>query len=323
MKILVSDYRVRRDYSREKSMLAEFLPGAVLESYRYAGDRRKLIEKLRGADGLLTCFLPVDREALSRVPGLKMISVDAVGYGNIDVEAAREFRVSVCTLGDYCTEEVADHTLALILALEKSLKLYAGQIDREHRYSVWAAPRRHRLSLQTLAVFGYGRIGRAVAKRARAFGLHVLAVTRHPERIGSAEDGVAFVSAEEALKTADIVSNHMNQTPENENYFNFEKFSQMKPGALFINVSRGAGVDEKDLLRALDSKTIAGAGLDVLRDADPDLAANPLVGRENVILTPHSAFCSAESVEYLQTVPMMNIIHYFKGETDKISRIIC
>lgn len=148
-------------------------------------------------------------------------------------------------------------------------------------------------------------------------------MTRHPEQYGTKEDGVTYVSVEEALKEADIVSNHMNQTTENEDYFDWDKFCQMKKTAYFVNVGRGACVSETALARALDEGEIAGAGLDVLKGTQPDLEKTNLCHRSNVILTPHSAFYSKEVMEFLKDAPVKNVLYYFGDQRNKISNIVC
>lgn len=323
MKILFCDYQIPVPHTYEKKLIEKEIPGAVFEEYVYEGDEKELYDKVADVDAIMTCFLKIDRVLLEHAPKLKMISVDATGYGDVDVEAAKEKGICVATLGDYCTDEVANHTMALILALVKQLKPYDELIQEKQVYRFRELEAPVKISRQKLAIVGYGRIGRAVAKRAAVFGFEILAVTRHPEQYGKKENGVTYVSVEEALKEADIVSNHMNQTPENEDYFDWDKFCQMKKTAYFVNVGRGACVSETALARALDEGEIAGAGLDVLKGTQPDLEKTNLCHRPNVILTPHSAFYSKEVMEFLAEAPARNVIYYFDGQKNKISNIVC
>lgn len=320
MKILLCDYHISNNGEGERAYFQQNLPEAVFEVYEYVNEEG-LSTHIADADILMTCFLKVGEKIIESAPKLKMISVDATGYGNIDLDACRKRGILVATLGEYCTGEVADQTLALILALEKNLKAYDQNVFREGRYSFSSLPYRSRLSAQTLAVIGYGRIGRAVAARASAFGFRVLAVTRHPEQVGKTDGVARYVSLEEALEKADVISNHMNQTEENENYFDLEKFRSMKKCPLFINVSRGGSVDEQALIYALDHNLIAGAGLDVLKKNSPDREEFSPLDRNNVIVTPHSAFYSKEVMEFLDTAAVSNVVSFCLGQTERITNI--
>lgn len=321
MKVLLCDYHISNNGENEKAYLKKYLPEAEFEAYEYV-DEAGLAEKAADADVIMTCFLKIGREVIEGATRLKMISVDATGYGNIDIDACRERGVLVATLGDYCTQEVADHAMALILALEKNLKAYDRGAVQKGEYSFKSLPCRSRLSEQILAVVGYGRIGKAVAVRAKAFGFKVAAVTRHPELIGSSDGVVQYVSLEEALETADVISNHMNQNEENDNYFNLEKFQKMKKHPIFINVSRGASVDEAALVHALQNELIAGAGLDVLQETNPDRETIAALEGDNVILTPHSAFYSKEVMEFLDTAAVSNVVAFCLGQKEKITNIV-
>lgn len=320
MKILLCDYHISNNGEHEKAYLKQYLPEAEFEAYEYTTED-ELRKKAADADVIMTCFLKIGREVIENAASLKMISVDATGYGNIDMDACKEKGVLVATLGEYCTQEVADHAMALILALEKNLKAYDKGVVEKGDYSFRSLPCRKRLSEQTLAIVGYGRIGKAVALRAKAFGFSVIAVTRHPELIGTQDGVVRYVSLEEALETADVISNHMNQNKENDNYFDLDKFVKMKQQPLFINVSRGAGVDETALVYALQNQWIAGAGLDVLKDTNPDRETVAALAGENVILTPHSAFYSKEVMEFLDTAALSNVVSFCLGQREKITNI--
>lgn len=321
MKILLCDYHISNHGENERAYFSKYLPDAEFEAYEYV-DEAGLLKKVVDVDIIMTCFLPIGRNVIEGAPDLKMISVDATGYGNIDIEACKEKGVLVSTLGDYCTEEVADHALALILALEKNLKAYDQNAVQNGEYNFKSFPYRSRLSKQTLAIIGYGRIGKAVAVRAKAFGFCVLAVTRHPEMFGTEDGVVKYVSLEEALETADVISNHMNQNEENKDYFNLETFKRMKKRPLFINVSRGASVDEEALVYALKNNLIAGAGLDVLKDTHPKRELLASLGGINVILTPHSAFYSREVMEFLDTASPSNVVSFCMDQKEKITNIV-
>lgn len=242
----------------------------------------------------------------------------------MDVDAAACAGVSVFSLTNYCTEEVAEHTVALMMAITRRLLPYTDR-QKTGVWSFMASPRPRRITGQTLAVFGFGRIGQAVARRAMGLGMKILAVdpfgpfsTDRPENAWLKD--VEFVSREEAFARADVISNHMAQTDENVHYFDAAAFSMMKKKPIFVNCARGMAVDTEALMAALRSGQIFGAGLDVLeeiRDA-PELLSEGL----NLIITPHAAFYSETSATKLAHDATWNLIHFTEDEPDEITRVL-
>ncbi|BCN31369.1 C-terminal binding protein [Anaeromicropila herbilytica] len=314
MNILISDYEdvLDRDLEYEKQLLLEHLPEAHIEVYSYINEE-EFLEKIKDVDVLSTAFLPLNKKVLQSAKRLKCISVNATGYGNIDIQEARNLKIEVRTVKEYCTTEVAEHTMALLLSLVRNIKHYSNEIDRENIWKYQSVVNMKRLAGQTLAIFGFGRIGQAVTKKARAFDLKIIAVDPFTSKEIADELGVTLVDKEYALEHADIITNHMNQTLENKQYFSKEEFLKMKKQPLFINVGRGECVNEQDLLWALEKKHISGAALDVLKEENPELIDHPLTRRDNVILTPHAAFYSEQSMIDLQTRTCENIIDSVKG----------
>lgn len=320
MKIVVCGRPEEQDIHVEKALLQKDLPGAEVV-FRVCRNVCDVKSAAADADALLVSFAPVNSSVFESAPKLRCVAVSASGYGNVDVTAATAHGVAVSPIGEYCTEEVADHTLALMLALLRNLKHYGEEIEKQ---AVWAFDSAvcRRLRGLTLSVFGFGRIGRAVAKRAQAFGIYVLAVDPYVSKETFESLGVTPADADTALREADIITNHMNQTSGNAGFFSLDTFRKCTHKPLFLNVARGASVDEEDLCAALDEGLIAGAGLDVLRDEDPDLRRCPLTGRENVLLTPHAAFYSQESLDDLKRIPCENLIHFFRGEYKKMNILV-
>lgn len=154
MKILFCDYQIPVPHTYEKELIEKEIPGAVFEEYVYEGNEKELYDKVADADAIMTCFLKIDRVLLEHAPRLKMISVDATGYGDVDVDAAREKGVCVATLGDYYTDEVANHAMALI----KQLKSYDELIQEKQLYRFRELEAPVKISRQKLAIVGYGRI---------------------------------------------------------------------------------------------------------------------------------------------------------------------
>lgn len=327
MKILISDYddELKRSLEYEKKLLIDGLNNAGIKDveitvYPYKNEE-DFIKKIKDYDVLLTAFIPVTKKILEKAENLKCISVNATGYGNIDLEEATKRNIAVCNVKEYCTQEVAEHTMSLMLCLARMLKHYGKEIE-EGKWNFQSAKGIERIAGKTLAIFGLGRIGQAVAKRAKAFDMNIIAVDPFLPKELADKLSIKLVSKEEALEKADIITNHMNQTKENKSYFSEDEFKAMKKHPYFLNVARGEAVDEKALIKALDNKWIKGAALDVLKEENPDLKANPLVKYENVCLTPHAAFYSETSMKELQRISCENIVYYMTKQYDKVFAVV-
>lgn len=325
MKVLICDYKeeLNRDIEYEKEVLINNLKDneVQIEVYPFE-NKEKLKEKIRDADVLLTAFIEIDEEVLRAAKKLRLISVNAAGYGAIDIDYAAAKNIAVCNVAEYCTQEVSEHVLSLILALSRNLKGYVKDVEERKRWSYLTKNSVRRLEGQTLGIFGLGKIGQAVAKRAQGFGIKVIAVDPFLPKEIAGNLGVELVDKEYALKNSDIISNHMNVTAENKQYFTMEEFKLMEKHPIFINAGRGVAVNEADLLAALNKKIIRGAGLDVLESENPNLNKCEFLNRRNVIVTPHAAFYSENSMRELQKISCENIIHFFNGEKDKVFRIV-
>ncbi|WP_242364086.1 hydroxyacid dehydrogenase [Limosilactobacillus antri] len=327
MKIVIADYAesMMPSHELEKRVLTAGLPGCQIVTATYRDDRRaEFLQLVRDADALLTAFIRVDEELLATATQLKVVSINATGYDNVDLAAARRHGVAVCPVGEYCTTDVAEFTITAMLALVRNLKAYVTDVDVHQQWRYDYAQPNHRLSKLTLGIFGLGKIGRAVATRAAALGMRVLAVDPFisQEDYAKVADQVKLVSAAELFQQADIISNHMNLNESNDHFFTAERFRQMVKQPYFINMARGAEVDETALVAALDSGQISGAALDVLATEFPDLVTNPLVGRENVLVTPHTAFYSSDSLTALQRISCQNIVEYLTGHPEKVFKLV-
>jgi D-3-phosphoglycerate dehydrogenase len=319
MKILITSYASllegTTDYAVEA--LAKHLPDADVSIKPYI-DTKTLIQDLEGVDGLLTYFIPIDDEVLSAVPTLKMISIGSTGYSNIDLDSATRNGIYVSSIKEYCTQEVADHTMALMLALARKLPAFDHAVRVEKKWDFAAFKPIKRLSAHTLAIYGLGRIGQAVAKRAIAFGMNVIAYDPYISETTAAALGVKRVDNTYIQKHATIISNHMNATAENTDFFNADYFEQLENPAIFINVSRGQSVDETALLAAIEMGQLDSAGLDVLKSEAPDPVTHPLIGKAQILVTPHAAFYSEEAIHDCDHISVMNLIYALKGEHDKV-----
>lgn len=302
-------------------LLVRGLPGSKVEILEYEG-REAFLAHLRGATALITAFLPLDAETLAQAPGLRVVSIAATGYDNVDLAAASRLGIGVCPIGEYCTRDVAEHAIALMLALNKNLKAYDQDVELAGRWNYNDAPVPRRIGSQCLGIFGLGKIGRQVARLAQGLGMTVVACDPYVKGTRALELGVRLVEKDELLSQADVISNHMNLGEDNAAFFTLKEFEKMRRHPIFLNLGRGASVNEEDLARALDLGLVRAAGLDVLSTEDPNLKQNALLGRKNVIITPHAAFLSQDSLEDLERIPCENVIHYLKGEYDQVFRLV-
>jgi D-3-phosphoglycerate dehydrogenase / 2-oxoglutarate reductase len=227
---------------------------------------------------------------LRRYPQLKLVSEFGTGYDGIDVEAARQLGIAVTNVAGYCTEEVADHTLALALSLVRRL----GSLSRQAEGGNWAQVETgsvRRCADSCWGVIGFGRIGRAVARRAQGFGFSVCAYDPQLSDQAISDDGARATTLERLLSEADVVSVHAVRTGHDDHMLDRRRLSLLKPTAYLINVARGAFVDEGALADALDAGVLAGAALDVLTDEPPD-PGNRLLRHPRTLMTPHVAYYS-------------------------------
>ena len=261
-------------------------------------DEANVIECTRDADAVITQFVPITRRVIESLRKCKVIVRYAIGLDSIDVQAATERRIMVANVPDYCISEVSDHALALILALVRKI----GLMDREVQIGNWSYKRAvpiARLSDMTLGLIAFGSIARCVAQKASVFGFKKIYVHDPYFRDAQQYPACEFVSLETLLGASDIVSIHAPATPETRSLINRQTLGLMKTGAFLVNTSRGALVNEADLLEALRLGKLSGVGLDVLENEN-EVLHHPLHRFDNVIMTPHMAWYSTGSIVELQ-----------------------
>lgn len=300
----------------------ELGPDTVLRSFVYTGDRNALLAACAAADGILVSYVPFTADVIAQLDRCQVLSVCATGYEGIDIASARAAGISVCAVDEYCTDEVADHTLSLILALTRRLLEYHHQVQDGGLWRYDTLTGLKRLRGQTLGIVGLGRIGRAVASRAAGFGMQVIACDPYANAPDALQNNITLTDLDTLLSASDVISLHCNLTTENERFLNAAAFRKMKRRPLLINVARGGLIDEPDLVAALDNGLIAAAGLDVLASESPDLAASRLRGRDNVILTPHVAFYSDDSIRENRQISARNIRHHFAGNHSAVRKYV-
>lgn len=262
------------------------------------------------ADVIATCWGEVTERVIRSAKRCRLICRMGIGLNNIDIRTASELGIPVTNVPDYCIAEVADHTLALLLAMQRNVAFFHLRTKRGE-YDLSAGPAIKRLSQMRFGLIGFGRIGQAVYQRAVAFGLDVVAHSASSSDYGT---GCQMVSFEELVQTSNIVSLHVPLTDETRHLIGVRAFHQMRQGTLLINTSRGPLIDPEALDAALVSGKIAGAALDVFEPEPPDLTL-PLYQHENVIVTPHAAFVSEESVIELRERVAHQILALLNGET--------
>ncbi len=302
----------------DKNIEQLYLPAEAIVEFRYSPTEEELIKNCKDADAIITSSEPFTRKVINELANCKIIAKESIGYDNIDVKAAAEKNIAVTNLPTYCVNEVADHVMALLLALNRNLIAYHNSVQKkEWKYDL--CPGMIRLSGQTLGLIGFGNIARQVAQRAQGFGLKVIAYDKFLDAALAKTMGVDLASFEEVLEKADIISAHLPLTADTSGIFTKETFQKMKRAPVFINTSRGGLVIEEDLIDALDRGIIKAAGLDVISSEEPDLGKCRLLGRDNVIVTPHMAFYSATSMYDMRKLSALSVTHYLNGEFDKVS----
>jgi D-3-phosphoglycerate dehydrogenase len=270
-----------------------------------------IVAAAKEADALLVTYAKITADMIGEMKRCKIISRFGIGVDNVDIDAATRAGIVVTKVPDYCIDEVSDHAMALLLSLVRKIPFSSARAHAG-RWEMPAVTPIHRLRGTVLGLVGFGRIPQLVAPKAKAFGMRVMAYDPYVPLNVMEQAGVGRLEFVELLKISDYISIHSPLLPETHHLFSTEVFSQMKPGALLVNTSRGPVVDEAALARALDTKQLAGAALDVLEQEPP--VNSPLFGRENVILTPHTSFYSVESLEELQTKAAEEVVRVLSGQ---------
>jgi len=274
-----------------------------------AGD---ILAVARDADAVLVTYARLPGDLLRQLKSCKAIGRFGLGVDNIDLAAAKELGIAVNYVPDYCLREVSDHAMALLLALARKV-VFSNALVQSGRWEVPPIVPLRRLEGQVLGLIGFGHIPRALAPKAKAFGLNVVAHDPYVTPAVLAAAGVHGVSFDDLLARSDFISVHAPLLPATRGLINAAAFAKMKDGAFLINTARGPLVDETALIAALDAKKLGGAALDVMT-AEPPAADSPLFHRDNVILTPHTAFYSVEALEELQIKCASDVARVLSGE---------
>jgi glycerate dehydrogenase len=276
----------------------------------------QVADRLAGATVALNNKVPLRRETLSQLPDLKLIALAATGYDCIDLEACKEFGITVSNIRGYAVNTVPEHTFSLILALRRSILAYRqdvvnGEWEKADQFCFFNHPIRD-LAGSNLVIIGEGSIGQSVAMLGRAFGMNVLFAAHK----GSTGLGPLYTPWDDALAMADVISIHCPLMPATEWMIGMEEFKKMTRKPIIVNTARGRLVVEEDLAAALREGLISGAGFDVVAQ-EPPKADNPLMQLlelPNFILTPHIAWASNEAQQTLADQMIDNVEHFVRGE---------
>ncbi len=278
----------------------------------------EVVERAADAEIVLTNKAPVTRESILALPKLTYIGVLATGYNIVDVAAARERNIPVTNVPTYGTKSVAQHTFALLLELAQHVGHHAqtvrdGRWTKGADFCYWDYPLVE-LDGLTMGVIGFGRIGKAAADLALAFGMKVLATSA---TLKHAPANIQLTDLETLFRQSDVISLHCPLTAQTKNLLNKARLALMKPTAFLLNTSRGALIDEPALADALNSGRIAGAAMDVL-SVEPPPADNPLLRAKNCLVTPHIAWATRAARSRLMQIAIANVRAFIAGKPENV-----
>ncbi len=261
----------------------------------------EIVEAVKDADAIITAIGKITRRVMEAAPKCRVVVRYGIGYDTVDVKAATDNGILVVNLPGFCTEEVANHALALLFACAKKLTLMNDMVKQGY----WVEAKKAQAPMvsiygQTLGLVGCGNIGRMTAKKAQCLNLRILGYDPYLDKSLAKECGITLVSLPELLRESDFISVHTPLNEETRHLIGEKEFKQMKPSAYYISTARGPVTDEAALIKALQEKWIAGAGLDVF-EKEPVTLDNPLLKMDNVVVTPHSASYSEASFKRQRT----------------------
>lgn len=297
-------------------MKVVLLDSQVISGYNYAVERKiiedagfdfimgtcknedEVIEKYRDADAILNIATKMTEKSISQLKNCKVMIRYGIGVNEFDMDAANKMGIRICNVTTYCISEVAIHATALALALTRQLKHFDKAVGR----GVWnqdLGTKMRRPSAQTVGLVGFGNISKQIARNFQGLGYTVMAYDPYVPADVFTDSGVKQADLDELYEGADIISLHLPETKETAGMINAETIGKMKDSVILINAARGGLINTEDLIEALKNGKIGGAGLDTLEGEPMKDTSNPLLGMNNVILTPHIAYSSAEANQEL------------------------
>lgn len=312
-----------RDVSVEMSQIPEGWTTGQAVFDEYAENNDQFYAEIATADAIcMYGYVYFDKEKIDAMPKCKVFSFQSTGFNEIDFDYATEKGIAITSILDYCTQETAENAMAMMLCLQRDTLKYNTDVHVKKVWEVDMTSRLKRIDGQTMGIIGLGRIGQNVAKKAQGFDMTVIAYDPFlPPHIAE-EKNVKLVDLDTIYAESDVISVHMNLTPENHHMLCKESFMKMKKKPIIINEGRGPMICEEDLAWALDEGLVRGAGLDMLESEVPDreyLENCPLVGRHNVILNPHSGYFSDMSEYLVGKLAVENTVLCLQGRFSEAS----
>ena len=292
-----------------KAALARLNPTLRMAKSTGAED---ILEVARDADAILVTYAKLPRDLIMQLTRCKAIGRFGLGVDNIDLPACKEKGIAVNYVPDYCIHEVSDHAMAMLLALIRKIPL-SNKVVQAGRWEMPVVVPIRRIQGTVLGLLGFGNIPRLVAPKAKAFGMKVIAFDPYAKAELFKAAGVESVDFDTLLKTSDYISVHAPHTPQTRGMVNADAFAKMKKGVYIVNTARGPLIDEPALIAALDSGQVGGAALDVVA-VEPLPKDSPLLGRDKVILTPHTGFYSIEALDELQSKCASDVARVLSGD---------
>ena len=299
MKIVLAEvpYTKDRDISVEKSCVPEGAELTMAVFDEHAENNDAFYAEIKDADIIIDGYVHFGKKEIDAMDHCKVISFQSTGYNEADLDYAKEKGIAVCSILDYCTQETAESAMALMLNLQRGIRQYDRSVQQDHVWDYQVVPHLKRIAGQVIAYDPF--LPPAIAENL----------------------GVKLVDFDTLLAESDVLSLHMNLTEENYHMFNKEAFMKCKKHPIIVNEGRGPLICDEDLVWALDNGYIRGAALDMVESEDPDLDTCPLVGRDDVLLTPHSGYYSDTSNYLVAKLSMDNALYYVNGEYDKVKSI--
>ena len=300
---------VGEDYHAEKRIFKE---NGITYQVCNCKTEKDIIDKAADADGIITVFNKITRNVLKNLPKCKVVLRCAIGYETIDIETATELGIAVCNIPDYCIDEVATHTMALMLSLVRKVHLY-NQSSRRGEWNNGYGYPIHRLSSRTVGLVGFGKIAQRASEFLKSFGTDIVAYDPYGRDETFLKNGVRRVTLDELYQVSDIISLHVPLTKETKHLINKESISKMKDGVILVNTARGPVICLEDLLEAIKSNKVLAAGLDVV-ESEPVLDPSAdLFKYENIIVNPHTAYNSIEAYEDLHEKVALSAVSVLNG----------
>ena len=316
MKIVILDGYALNPGDLDYGCLNQF---GKVDVYDRTDSEAEAIERIGDAEIVLLNKFPITESLLAACPSIRLVCVQATGYNVVDCTAARKRNIPVCNVPCYGTDAVAQFTMALLLEIchrigHHDRLVHEGKWCDSEIFCFWDTPQME-LAGKTMGIIGFGRIGQAVGRLAKAFGMNVLAYSRtaYPEGQEIAE----YVDLNTLYRQSDIISLHCPQTPETSGMINCDSITKMKDGVILLNTARGGLLNESDVAAALSSGKIRCAAVDVVSE-EPMKKTNPLLSAPNCVITPHIAWAPIESRQRLLDCVVSNIRAFLNGKPENV-----